>query len=137
MNKEEAIAFLQTVFSWKYNSLAAYILAAEPFLQTGDEIWLERIKAAAAADKRAADAAVLLLEKFDAVPHVDPYPEKVAYFNYLALGYLRSVLVEEFQRQERELEKWTPLLESFPEVKSFSTSLLAEVRSYLSTLRDL
>ncbi len=104
MNKQELILFLNQAFSRKYNSLADYILSAQPYIKDGQETLLREIQNIAQEDAQARDELAQALEDLNAVPRITAHPHSVSDLAYLSLDYLGTVLAKDLEQQFKEYD---------------------------------
>lgn len=97
--KEDLIRVLQRLFDWKYNSLAAYALAAQPYVAPGKEGLIEILSGIAKSDKEAADEIARMIGQLKGIPHVNPPVQDIAELNYLAVDYLASQVSKNLEEQ--------------------------------------
>jgi|GEM_PF-6187748 len=97
--RERILAFLEQAFSWKHNSLAAYIVGAEPYVEPGEEETLKAVQSIAAEDQKTAVQIGQAIESLGGVPRIAPYEPSVAELNYLSISYLAEVLLEKLKKE--------------------------------------
>jgi hypothetical protein len=131
-NHRNEIELLNDAFTWKYNSLAAYILAAEPYVPDSEESLRQAIAAIAEEDLRLRDEIAQVLEDLEAVVRIKPYDHMVSDLNYLSLEYLRGVLKEELGRQLAAYEQSES--ESTGQAKEMFAELIQRTRAQAAKL---
>lgn len=101
---EQLIDILNRAWNFRHNSLAAYILSAEPYVAGNQAQLLERVKAAAVEDSRLEGVLLEALSELQASPHGVPYEAYVSELNYLGIDYLSRVLREKLQSELNRLQ---------------------------------
>lgn len=125
---------LNRIFMERYHSLAEYIVEASPFVAPGHERILERVKTIAAFDRAESERLASVIESLGAVPHVGPYPRRLAELNYLSIQYLRQYLCEQLLRQIDDYTAVLPSMRKYPDARDEVTSVINSLREFVSIL---
>ena len=104
-NKQELLDILNRAFVEKYNSLAAYILAAHPYVAEGQEHMLSVVQEIADQDQIMCQELAQTIENLNGVPRTGPHDEMVSELNFLAIDYLVKTLAEQLQNQIEQHEE--------------------------------
>ena len=129
MSKDDAIRLLQKLFDWKYNSLSAYIVEAEPYVSEGKEGLVEIMRDFAQDDQTLSDAASAAIRELGAIPHVNPHEQSIAELNYLSIEFLCSMLAKKLAEQEQELARHHDALLAIPEAHEVVSMALDTIRA--------
>jgi hypothetical protein len=101
---ERLIDILNRAWNFRHNSLAAYILSAEPYVAGNHARLLERVQGVAIEDARLEGALLEALSELEASPRGVPYEPFVSELNYLGIDYLTRVLREKLQAELTRLQ---------------------------------
>lgn len=99
------IKLLQEAFDNKHNSLAQYIIDAEPYIGDEKQIIFDKIKSIAQVDANECVQISELIQAYDSVPKVNPHPHFVSDLNYLSIDYLSKVLCQELTKEKLQYEE--------------------------------
>ena len=110
----QVVEILNRVFVRKYNSLAAYILQAQPYVSAESQTWLPLIEHIAEQDALARDELAATLQQLNQIPRLEPHPEMVSDLNYISLDYLVKVLAKDLQAQLLEYQSARQLCGDHP-----------------------
>lgn len=108
--------FLLRILTLHVNSLARYILEAEPFVEAGDEKLRDDIRKIAAEDAAIGAELSKFMESLGLVPRVGPHDQRFGELNYLSLRYLASELKKQLTgeldliKKASEFEGQAPIL---------------------------
>ena len=97
---------LNDVYNLTLNSLATYIVAAEPYVATGQEIILENIQDIAKDNAVLAKEIAGCMRSLDAIPHSSSFNTRMSELNYLSINYLKTVLINELGLEHQQVEKF-------------------------------
>ena len=114
MNREELLRALNHAFSLKYNSLAEYIVSANPHIAPGMEQHLACVKEIAEEDKKQRDEVSGVIEAFSAIPRIQPHSDEVGHLNYLSIDFLASFLSEKLMEQASLFELYAVQSHEWP-----------------------
>ena len=95
---------LNRLFSWKHNSLAAYIAEARPFVKPEQTALMEAVRQCAEEDRMQTEFLSRTIEEMGEVPRIAAHDPMVSELNYLAIDFLGKVLVSDLRRQAGEIE---------------------------------
>ena len=110
----EVVATLNRAYLFRHNSLAAYILKAEPFIAAGQEPLLVQIQEAARVDELVGANLAAAIEALGAAPHLAPPEPVFGEFNYLSIKYLSAILHERLGKEAEALRADLPRVHSCP-----------------------
>jgi bacterioferritin (cytochrome b1) len=136
-SRQSILDALNQAFAKKYNSLAQYILDAEPYVEPGGEAALAQIRGIAASDRAMADRLAEVIERLEGIPQVGTYDPLVADLNYLALDYLTGVLAGDLERQVIEYETGLSASRSEPGAQALFETLCGATREQIEKLHSL
>ena len=97
-----AVHSLNVLYTHKHNSLARYILDAEPYVTPREEPLLGVVAEIAREDEEQSIETVRMIESLGGVPQIVELDEDVASLNYLSLSYLVGVLRERLLQQREQ-----------------------------------
>lgn len=104
-NFAQALEVLEQALTWKRNSLAAYILSAQPYVAPGEEALLAKVQQLADEDERLATEVARMIERLGEVPVAGTHEIVVGEYNYLGLGFLAGKLREQLERERQYYER--------------------------------
>jgi bacterioferritin (cytochrome b1) len=136
-NQERILDALNRAFSERHSSLAQYILDAQPYITPNDEGTLECIRAIAEFDRIEADRIADAIDSLGGIPQISTHEAVTAELNYLALGYLRKVLIEELHKQLDAYKTDIPLMQDNPIAREALTNLEQGLRALLVNLESI
>ena len=133
-DRNQKVALLQHAFLHKYNSLAAYVLAAGAYEKKGDSALRSAVTENAGEDEVLAQEIAAAIELLEAVARIEPYAAYVGELNYLTLDYLRLELVRDLNTQLTEYQTALAALSDCPEMALFA-KLIAATEGQLARLQ--
>jgi len=97
---------LNDVYNLTLNSLATYIVAAEPYVPKGQEVILENIQDIANDNAVLAKEIAGCMRSLDVMPYSTSFHTRMSELNYLSIGYLKNVLINELGAEHKQIEKF-------------------------------
>ena len=134
--QDEMLRLLQEIFDWKYNSLASYILQAEPYIPHGHEPLVDIIRIAAERDKAITDQTAAVIRNLRGVPHVNPPHQSLAELNFLSIDFLCTRLQAELEKQQKRLSLESGQARQSPEVGNLVSAVMEANNSLLESLKS-
>ncbi|GAB4325598.1 MAG: hypothetical protein Kow0059_21700 [Candidatus Sumerlaeia bacterium] len=146
MTRDGIIKGVNHLLNREANSLAAYVIEAEPFVAPGQSFALKELEQIARQEsERAAELRRLMTQVLRTAPAENHFPPSVADLNYLSLPYLLDLLVrdkeqlcqeyEAFLAQMSGLGEWTEVQNTVRSCAVQSTAALAQLQNLRSRLR--
>lgn len=134
-DREQLLEALNAAFADKFQSMARYILDADPYARPEDAGLLREIGAMADEDQRQADRLAQLIERMEGIPQVGVYDPNVANLNFLALDYLAGVLAGIYEKQLARYEQSRAACAEEPRARAIFEELCDSTRARLERLR--
>lgn len=95
---------LNDVYNLTLNSLATYIVGAEPYVAKGQETILENIQDIAKDNAVLAKEIAGCMQSLDIMPHSTSFHTRMSELNYLSIDYLKNVLIHELDLERKHIE---------------------------------
>ena len=130
---ESLEAFFNRLLNARLNSLAAYILAAEPYIEPTDEGLLAAVTKIAQDDKYWAHEMLQLMDSLQLQPRVGTHDAELAELNYLSLRYLSNQLALKLDAEIQTLKEAADLVRGFDKIQELE-QLLVQQHGELSSL---
>lgn len=103
--RDQSLEALNRAFSWKYHSLAAYILEAQPYTRPDQLTLVQAVQSVAEEDLRQANELASAIDKLEGIPDPRAFSPKVGEYNYLSIQYLLNELIKELEKQAAQFER--------------------------------
>lgn len=126
---------LNRAFTFRYHSLARYILDAGPYVSDADAATLDLMHRLADWDHRQAERLADLIEDYEEIPQVTPYEHDIPELNYLALDYLRGILTDKLARQADDADRSAASAGACPPAREALARLARNLREWSDLLR--
>jgi hypothetical protein len=125
---------LNRAFTFRYHSLARYLLDAGPYVGEADAPTLDIVRRLADWDHRQAERLADLIEGHEEIPQVTPYEHDIPELNYLALAYLRGILAAKLTGQAEDAERSAAAAGSCPPARAALARLAKNLREWAEML---
>jgi hypothetical protein len=140
MNREQLIDRINYLLNREGHSLSAYVLEAEPYVETTQKFAIRELKSIVDDEEARADRLRLLMEEEIGVAPADStFLPVVADMNYLSLYYLIGILVKDKTRLVEEYEDflahiagvsdYVPIRDVVSQALKGSAAILARLRA--------
>lgn len=135
VEREQAVDILNQAFTDRYQSVAQYILDAQPYVGPEDAALLENIRAIAEFDRREAERLADLIESLEGIPQcLVPYGHDIAEMNYLALPFLAGILAGKLEQQANQYQANLPRLHNMSIAADALSALIMALRAHAASL---
>ena len=141
---------LNDIYNLTRNSLATYIVAAEPYVPGGQEAVLESIQDIANDNAVLAKEIAACMRSLDIMPYSTSFHTRMSELNYLSIDYLKNVLIKELGEEHKQIEKFisdckeisglpkvTPLSQDMVRVVAILEKTKSQMESALMRLNSL
>jgi bacterioferritin (cytochrome b1) len=119
------------------NSLAAYLLETDPYLNDNDKDAMGAVAEIAAADQRFESAVTKLIGELDGIPQIGSVDPQLSEMNYLSFPYLLDVLIE---YKKKEIARYRPIpakVAHYPDVRALFSEILKTHEDHLAKLEGI
>jgi hypothetical protein len=94
---------LNEVYNLNKNSLAGYIVGADPHIAGGQELVFDKIQKIAVEQSAFVQEILDCMQHFEIIPHSFSFPSGMCELNYLSISYLRNVLLNELNVERKQM----------------------------------
>ena len=131
---DECLEVLNEAYAFKANSLASYVLSAEPYIGEGEEGLLKVISEISQRDLEMQKFLLEEIEGLEGVPRITPPDPFVSELNYLSISYLKTVIQGDLVKQAHFFEESLERFSAVESVKHVFETLVRVAKQQLAAL---
>ncbi|MDC0357542.1 hypothetical protein OAO01_01905 [Oligoflexia bacterium] len=135
--KNGELEILNRIFVAKYNSLAHYISEASPYIGEGEQELFKLVKEIGDEDHGLMQDTAEAIENLSGVVSVQPHDLGVGELNYLALGFLTSLLIKNMEQQLTIYQQDLNELQEGTAASGIVKKVIKQIDSRLSQLKAM
>ncbi|MDR2338413.1 MAG: hypothetical protein LBE20_07245 [Deltaproteobacteria bacterium] len=94
---------LNEVYNLNKNSLASYIVDAEPYVTNEQELVFKKIQQIAKEQSAFVQEILNCMQDLEVIPHSFSFPSQMSELNYLSMNYLKKVLLQELSVEQEQM----------------------------------